>query len=251
MRRALKGIALAGAGFVLVLVVEAVVARVTVPDDGYVPPSDAPRHFGSAGAPPLSLVVLGDSTGAGRGADYESGVAVGSARALAGMGRRVTLVNLSVSGATHADVRAGQLDAAVSARPDVVLLSAGANDVTALRGAGSIAADLGAIVDRLRAGAPDLPIVVTGAPDVGAAPRLAQPLRAIAGWRVGQVNDELEEVVRSRRLVLAPIAERTGPAFRRDRALFAADGYHPSAAGYALWLEVIREALSTALREAG
>jgi lysophospholipase L1-like esterase len=100
------------------------------------------------------------------------------------------------------------------------------------------------VVDRLRETSPDLPIVVTGSPDVGSAPRLAQPLRAIAGWRAGQVNDGLADLVRDRRLTLAPIAERTGPAFRRDRSLFAADGYHPSAAGYAVWLPVLREALA-------
>lgn len=244
MRRALLGAALAVSGFVLLLVVEAIVARVGVPDDDYRPPSDAPRTFGDPDAPRLTFVVLGDSTGAGRGADYEAGIAVGSARALARSGRRVTLVNLSVSGATLADVRAEQLDAAESTRPDLVLVSAGANDVTGLRSTGAIREDLEAIADRLGR---DAPIVVTGSPDVGSAPRLAQPLRALAGLRAEQVNDTVREVVRERGLVFAPIAERTGPAFRRDRTLFAPDGYHPSADGYALWIPVLLEALETAL----
>lgn len=251
LRRLLLGAAFAGIGLVVVLAVEAVVARLTVPDDGYEPPSDGPRAFGSAGAAPLRFVVLGDSTGAGRGAEYDAGIAVGSAQALAAGGRRVTLVNLAVSGATLADVRSHQLEAATRARPDLVLVSAGANDVTGLRSTGGIRADLEAIVDRLRASRPDVRVVVTGSPDVGAARRLAQPLRAVAGWRTRQVNEAVEQVARDRRIVLAPIAERTGPAFRRDEALLAADGYHPSAAGYALWLPVLREALDSALNRGG
>ncbi len=50
------------AGTLAVLVVEAVIARRTVPDDGYVAPSPEPRSFGRDGDPPLSYVVLGDST---------------------------------------------------------------------------------------------------------------------------------------------------------------------------------------------
>lgn len=245
MRRVLLAAALAVGGFILLLVVEAIVARVGVPDDDYQPPSDAPRTFGDPDAPRLTFVVLGDSTGAGRGADYEAGIAVGSARALARSGRRVTLVNLAVSGATLADVRAEQVDAAASTRPDLVLLSAGANDVTGLRSSAAIREDLEAIADRLRR---DAPIVVTGSPDVGSAPRLAQPLRAVAGIRAKQVNETVREVARERDLVFAPIAERTGPAFRRDRTLFAPDGYHPSADGYALWTPVLIEALESALR---
>lgn len=250
MRRVLFGVLLATGGFVIVLAAEAVIARVTVPDDGYVPPPDAPRVFGNADASPLSFVVLGDSTAAGRGADYDAGIAVRASRALADEDRRVTLVNLAVSGATLADVRAEQIDAAARARPDLVLVSAGANDVTGMRTGGAVRDDLEAIVARLRARSPAVPIVVTGSPDVGSAPRLAQPLRSVAGWRAGHINDAVAEVVRERNLVFAPIAERTGPAFRRDHGLFAADGYHPNARGYALWLPVLSEAFVRALGDA-
>ena len=45
----------------------------------------------------------------------------------------------------------------------------------------------------------------------------------------------------------APIAERTGPSFRKDRTLFAADRFHPNARGYALWIAVINDALDAAI----
>jgi len=48
-------------------------------------------------------------------------------------------------------------------------------------------------------------------------------------------------------LTFAPIADRTGPLFRRDRTLFSDDRFHPNDRGYATWTAVINEALDRAL----
>jgi lysophospholipase L1-like esterase len=248
MRTMLRWLALATSALIALLAIEALIATTTVPDDGYRAPSRAPRGFGTAAVEQVRLryAVLGDSTATGRGAPYERGIAVATARHLAAR-RPVTLTNLAVSGARFSNVRRDQLPAAVRSRPDIVLVAVGANDVTGLTRLRSVRADLDEIVDRLRAARCDVAIVVTASPDVGAVPRLAQPLRAAAGWRTGQVNRAIEDVVRERGLVLAPIAERTGPLFRADRSLFAADDFHPSAAGYATWVPVITAALDRAL----
>jgi acyl-CoA thioesterase-1 len=244
--RVLRWPLLAALALLALLAVEAVIASETVPDDGYVAPSSAPRDFGHGASPALRYVVLGDSTATGRGAPYERGIAVATARHLATR-RRVTMTNLAVSGARFGDVRRAQLPEAVRVKPDVVLVAAGANDVTGLTRSGSVQGDLRRIADGLRAARCDVAIVVTASPDVGSAPRLAQPLRTVAGWRTEQLNDAIGEVVRDRGLTLAPIAERTGPRFRADHSLFAADGFHPSAAGYALWVPVLDTALDQAL----
>ncbi|MDQ3722829.1 MAG: SGNH/GDSL hydrolase family protein [Actinomycetota bacterium] len=248
LRTTLRWLTLATSGLLGLLAIEALIATITVPDDGYRAPSPAPRTFGTADVerPRLRYIVLGDSTATGRGAPYERGIAVATAGHLAAR-RPVTLTNLAVSGARFGDVRRDQLPAAVRSRPDVVLVAAGANDVTGLSRLRSVRADLEEIVARLRAARCDVAIVVTASPDVGAVPRLAQPLRAVAGWRTDQVNGAIEDVVRERGLVLAPIAAHTGPLFRADRSLFAADDFHPSAAGYATWVPVIEAALDRAL----
>ncbi|MDX6677391.1 MAG: acyl-CoA thioesterase [Solirubrobacteraceae bacterium] len=250
LRRAVVGLLLALVAFLAVLAIEATIAYRTLPDDHFRPPSQAPRAFGRGAAAPLRYVVLGDSTGAGRGAPYERGIAVLTARHLA-VRRRVTLSNLAETDARLADVRRDQLAAAARSKPDVVLIAAGANDVTHVTRLGSVRDDLRAIADGLRARRCDIAIVVTGSGDVGSAPRLAQPLRALAGRRTKQLNEAVEEVARDRRLVLAPIAERTGRRFRADRSLFAADGFHPSAGGYAAWAVVIEAALDQALADVG
>lgn len=244
MRKLALGAVLAVAAFVALLVVQALIARLG-PVDSFENPSREPRMFGEGGQP-LTYVVLGDSTGAGQGAPYERGIAVETARHLADS-RAVSLVNLTVSGAQMSDVVDDQLEAATALRPDVVLLAAGANDVIGLTSTSTVARELGEIVDGLRAANPDVAIVVTGAPDMGSPPRIPQPLRTLAGWRTDQVNSAIEEVVEERQLTLAPIAERTGERFREDSHLFADDGFHPNARGYAIWVPVLNEALDEAL----
>lgn len=247
MRKAIGAVLLLVLGFLGLLFVEALLAR-RGPDDPFVNPSREPVRFGAEGDPELRLVVLGDSTGAGQGAPYEAGIAVFAARLLASDGRRVTLVNLSVSGATAADVRREQLASAAAFRPDVALIAAGANDVTSLRTTGAIVDDLSGVVRGLRERAPEVRIVLTGSPDVGSSPRLAQPLRAVAGARTRQVNRAIRDFAAREDLAFAPIAARTGPQFRRDRTLFSADRYHPNARGYATWRAPLEAALEAALR---
>ncbi len=244
LRRAARWLLALVVALLALLAIEALIAIATVPEDDYRAPSTAPRTLGPKGAP-LRLVVLGDSTATGRGAPYERGIAVAAARHLATR-RRVTLTNLAVSGARLGDVRRAQLPDAARLRPDVVLLAAGANDVTGLTRPSSVRDHLTTIVRLLRRARSDVAIVVTGSPDVGSAPRLAQPLRMVAGLNTRRLNGALESVVRDERLVLAPLAKRTGQRFRDDRSLFAPDGFHPSAAGYAVWIPVIEAALDQA-----
>lgn len=206
-------------------------------------PSREPRVFGTAG-PPLTYLVLGDSTAAGQGGNYENGIAVATAREL-GKSRRVVMTNLAVSGARTGDVLDRQLR--TGEKPDLVLLSIGANDVTNLTSISSIRKSLRGIVQRLKAANPAVAIVVTGSPDMEAAPRIPRLLRPIAGWRTEQVNEMFQAVARESGLTFAPIAKETGPLFRRDRSLFDSDLFHPNDRGYATWIPVLNGALAEAL----
>ncbi len=208
------------------------------------------------GTPPLSLgtsgelvryVVLGDSTAAGVGAAADDGIAVLTARHLA-LTRRVTMRNLGVSGARMRDVVEQQMPEAEAFRPDLVLISAGANDVTHLTPIPSMRRRLRDAVGRLRAANPAVRIVVTGAPDMGSPPRIPWGLRWVASLRTRMVNRMFVAEARKLNLVFAPIAERTGPLFRRDRTLFDADRFHPNSRGYATWAAVLNEALTVAVK---
>ena len=188
------------------------------------------------GEPPLRTIWLGDSTAAGVGASSAGVVGRQVARRL---GRAVEVRVLASSGDRVADVVAEQL-LRVPADAQVVFLSVGANDATHLTGLDTFSSRF----RELLAGVPaSACLVVLGVPDLGSPPRLAQPLRAVAGWRGRALNRRVQQLAQGSGATYVDIARATGPAFRRDRSLFSPDGYHPSDAGYALWAGAVTSAL--------
>ncbi|HYK02272.1 MAG TPA: SGNH/GDSL hydrolase family protein [Thermoanaerobaculia bacterium] len=194
----------------------------------------------------LHYLVLGDSTAVGEGGAYANGIAVMTARHLAA-GRQVIVKNLGVSGAQVTDVLREQLPRIDGFVPDVVLLAAGANDVTHLTTAGSVKRDLRQIVEALVSINRDVRIVMTGAPDMSTPPRIPWLLRRLAGWRTNALNRVFREQAERYGLTFAPIAEQTGPLFETDKTLFSSDEFHPNDRGYATWIPVISRALDRAL----
>src|SRR5262245_45994125 len=119
-------VAAAAVGAVLVLLVEIQLARAgnRLPDLELV----LDRH--GAGR---RIVWLGDSTAAGVGASSSSGAL--PSQVADGLGTSGTSVtNLAVSGARVADVLADQVPKVAGVRPDLVLISVGANDTIHLTG---------------------------------------------------------------------------------------------------------------------
>lgn len=206
----------------------------------------AVETFGSGDA--LHYLVLGDSTAVGVGGTYANGIAVASARHLAASGRRVVMKNVGVSGAQMADVRREQLPRVGGFRADVVLLAAGANDVTHLTTARSLERDLRRVIEALVAINPEVRIVMTGAPDMSTPPRIPRLLQGLAGWRTKVLNRVFRAQAERARVTFAPIAEHTGPLFERDETLFDRDQFHPNDRGYATWVPVINRALDDLMR---
>lgn len=229
--------------FIIVVVSEAILAR-KGPKLDFSNPLPVSATLGTG--EPLNYVIIGDSTAAGQGTEYKQGIAVKTAEYLA-LKNAVTWTNFSVSGATTGDVLTNQLDKAVNQKADVVLFSVGANDVTRLTSLRKIKKDLGAIIEKLIAGNCNIKIVLTGSPDMGSVPRFAQPLRGLAGFQTKRVNEVFRQVSEEYQLTFAPIAERTGPEFRKNQSLFAIDKYHPNEDGYKTWQPVLEEALKTAI----
>jgi len=216
-----------------------------LPAETFHNPTRQALRFGTDGTI-LTYAVVGDSTAAGQGATYENGIAVSTARELA-KSHVVMLTNFGVSGAKTMDVLAEQLPAVERLRPDLVLISVGANDVTHLTSIRSVRKSIVRIIDRLRAANMDVAIVMTGSPDMGAPPRVPRVLRPVAAWRTRQLNQMFESVARSKGVTFAPIAAATGRLFRRDPSLFAADRFHPNDRGYATWLPSLDRAIGDAL----
>jgi lysophospholipase L1-like esterase len=187
---------------------------------------------------PVRIVWLGDSTAAGV-------CATSPERALprqvaAGLQRPVALDVFATPGARAGDVLAHQVPqvSALGAdqQPDLIIVSVGTEDVTSLTSNNTFRSQYLAILDALPRGADK---ILLGVPDLGSAPRFAQPLRWMAGVRAGTL-DAVVENMRDHGADYVNIADFTGPASAADPGTyFCADLLHPSDAGYQRWADTV------------
>lgn len=216
------------------LVAEAKIARKVVgrPFEGA--PDDA-GTYGSGFGDTVELLMLGDSTARGMGAD-DRGQTVGAivATAVAAMtSRPVRLTNISAIGAQSADLDA-QLDAAAAQVewPDVALIMIGANDVTHRIDRSIAVRHLAMAVRRLREQGTE--VVIGTCPDLGAIQPVPQPLRALMQrWsRDLAAAQTVAAVEQGGRTV--SLGDLLGEEFHREPGImFSKDQFHPSPAGYA------------------
>jgi lysophospholipase L1-like esterase len=182
--------------------------------------------------PTRRLLVVGDSTAVGTGASS-------SAQSLFGLIGRDhpdwQIENLAANGARYADLP-GQLDRA-STGNDLVLILAGGNDVMRLTGADALHAQVEQAVAQARRHGRTVVLMPCG--NVGHAPFFLPPV----SWWMGERSKTLHAIV-------AEVAQRTGsryvrllkprdadPFVQQAALLNAADGLHPSDAGYRQWYE--------------
>lgn len=220
--------------------------------DGVYPPDGGLVHRWQRDVPfDLHMMVFGDSTATGYGctdANQVPGALL--ARHLAILsGKRIRLSTKAIVGATSKGL-SGQVDAmfVAGAPPDAAVIMIGANDVTLLNGIPQSARRLGDAVKRLRASG--AVVVVGTCPDFGVITAIPQPLRWVARDRGLRLARAQARAVRAAGGVPVPLADLLTPEFRKaPDAMFSADGYHPSAAGYELAYRQLMPALSHALGE--
>jgi lysophospholipase L1-like esterase len=187
---------------------------------------------------PLVLVVLGDSSVAGVGADRaEDTLTYGVARCLAER-YRVTLHALGVSGARLADVVGQQLPRLAELRPDVVLICVGTNDITHGTPRREMRRNLRALADGLAEVAPGAAVVVSGLPAADTALAFAQPLRALLGLRAQLFTRLYQRELARDGITVFDVAPAVRSAFRKRPEMFSPDLFHPSSRGYAYLGEV-------------
>jgi lysophospholipase L1-like esterase len=206
--------------------------------------------FGPVGAPPLRLVLLGDSAALGVGVERSADTVGGQLARLLSEGvagaphRQVFLSSVGVSGSRSADLATQVARALVGEPPDVAVILIGANDVTTLRPPGESAAYVASAVRRLRDAGVE--VVVGTCPDLGAVRALARPLRQITGWMGRRTARAQAWAVREAGGRIVDLAAETGPVFRADPGTLSDDGYHPSADGYRVWAHALLPAAAAA-----
>jgi lysophospholipase L1-like esterase len=179
---------------------------------------------------PLRLAVLGDSIAYGQGA-LHPGDALGPRLSvtLAGDGFDVDLAVLAVPGAVSANLPV-QVRIAEPLRPDLAVVVIGANDLARFVPAAEAAAALGAAVRSLRAVGTD--VVVVPAPDMSSIPLVPPAFRGAVRAACALLQQQQTRLAEAAGAVVAHISAEIGDAFALDPALFSADRYHPSSAGY-------------------
>lgn len=205
-----------------------------------------------AGPVDCHVVWLGDSLAAGLGAISPEL----SLPRLVALGRdeRTRLHVYATPGATSQDVIASQLPTLVQLRHglgqigqgiDAIGVTVGANDIAAMTSRRRFRRNVARILDA----ADGAPVVLVSIPHLSHAIRLPRPLRTFASWRASWLDQVLRAAARHRRDVhYASVRERPAWIRKQDlRNFLAADRFHPSGAGYAVWADRVADAFDQAL----
>lgn len=206
------------------------------------PEPPGPRSGSCGQGPQLRLLIAGDSAAAGVGADSQ-------AQALSGqlverLAQHFT-VSWQLAAVTGHDSPAlyALLEELPAQAFDVVVLSIGVNDVTALRSPRAWIAWQRKLAELIRARFhPDL-IVHNAVPPMHAFTALPQPLRWYLGRWAREMNRQLAADVKKHayRVLHSPKMDRPSEGL-------ASDGFHPGPVGYAVWAESLHQHIVSARR---
>ncbi|MDB5798824.1 MAG: hydrolase family protein [Paucimonas sp.] len=203
------------------------VARLPEPTD------PASGLVGTAIGKPLTLLLLGESPVAGVGvSSHAEGVGAATAAALAtASGRKVQWQALGVNGITVGEAASLLLPRLQQSQVDIACIAFGVNDSTAFRRHTAWRSAVAGLLDQVESRLQPRHILLSGVPPLSAFPALPWPLRTVLGLKSASLDRALASLAQSRsRTSHVPL-----PRQLADPALMASDGYHPSAAGCALW----------------
>ena len=190
--------------------------------------------------------MLGDSIGYGTGARrVEETLGPRLSQLLTDEGYDVDLHVLAVPGATSGDL-AAQVRRAAPLAADLAVVVIGANDLARFVPPAQAARFLARALAALRAGGTD--VVVVPAPDLSAVPAVPPAFRAVVRSACAQLQRQQAAVAEAAGGAFAAISAELARAFTADPALFSADRYHPSSAGYARIAEALAPHVVAAAR---
>jgi lysophospholipase L1-like esterase len=192
-----------------------------------------------------TYVALGDSLTAGVGDADRDGRRIGWAQRLADIlsvrtAVRCTLTNLAADGATVSQVLTEQLPAAAAARPDLLSVTVGMNDIRA-RGFDELSfkAGLGQLFEALAA--TEATVVTCTLPDITAIMTLAPEMADLARERTRLASDIIREQAESYRAICLDAWSLPGIT---DPDLYSPDRVHPNSRGHQLMAAAFADKLA-------
>ena len=201
-----------------------------------------------AASRPTRIAVVGDSTMTGPGLDSARDIFV--AQAAARLGARVHLTRFAVGGARIADVLMHQLPAILDARPDVAVVSIGANDVIHSTPLVQFERDFRSVIGALDRA--DIETVVCGVLDLSVVPRIPTALKPMLGLRSAAYERRKRRAIHpAARAAYVGASRPVNEMFRaRGEAFFTTDRFHPNAAGHRCLADGLTPHLKAAVRRA-
>ncbi len=208
-----------------VLLMQGLWVRIKTP---VLPEAEGPRMGHTGAGPALRLLLVGDSSAAGVGADRQSQALLGHLTQRLARWHAVQYRLLAQTGATTRDTLK-VLDDLASERWDVVVTSLGVNDLTGQRNRTDWLADQQRLIDLLHAKFDPCVILISGLPPVHRFPALPQPLRWHLGRGAQKFDTALKRLTGANAVLFLPLDF----GMRADQ--MAPDGFHPGPEIYAEW----------------
>jgi len=201
-------------------------------------PTTGTTGVGGTG-PPLSVLVIGESTVAGVGApDHAQGLTGQLAGALsARTGRPVRWRAVGKNGVTAKTTRTLLLPRVPAEPVDLIVVVLGVNDTKDLVAVPVWQRHLRALFAELRARVGPAPLLASGVPPMADFPALPVPLRQVLGLRAAAMDAALRAVVAQ-----TPGAVWMGGFGAVGAEMFCRDRFHPGPRGYAAWGAALAEA---------
>ena len=202
------------------------------------PPSGPVRHAIEGREPSVNLLVLGDSSAAGVGAERtDEALAAHLAGLIASKtGRRIVWRAAGFNSATSGQLRDHVVPNLEAEAWDHIVLAVGTNDAKNFHTVGRFKREFGGLLYALRARWPEARIVWSPVVEMTLVPALPAALGKVLEIRASLINRMGERLCQERGAVPAPRLPILDPD-----AGFSRDGFHASAAGYQAWAEHLAE----------
>jgi lysophospholipase L1-like esterase len=197
------------------------------------PEAAGPRQGVTGTGPDLRLLVLGDSSAAGVGADTQDAALLGQLVARLAPDFTVAWrLEARTGRTTHGTLR--EMAALGDAQFDVAVVALGVNDVTRGKTLRGWLRDTKRLVARLQERHGARHVYLSGLPPMGLFPLLPQPLRWVLGRQAARFDTALR-----RALHRPPLCAVTSFEVDLNPELMAPDGFHPAPRAYAIWADRI------------
>lgn len=207
------------------------------------PEAEGPRQGTIGAGAPLSVLLLGDSSIAGVGADTQDQALSGRLASRLGETRTVSWQMLGKTGWTTADALQA-FSPATKDRFDVCIVALGVNDVTTETGIATWLQTYTRLIQKLRSKVHARLIILSGLPPMGSFPALPQPLR----WYIGLQADAHQAALFSQ-FSGAPDIAVVPLTLDLDVSAMAEDGFHPGPAVYDAWAQNLTQVIQARLPE--